>query len=141
MSLVTAAISKRSRSALQSARVSAVFPEPTGPPMPTRSAPPLRSISCTRPLCPVTLSAVGAQEPDEESREAAEGGAADDGEPHPTLPRLQHVVEHERDEREEERPEDRAVDRGLAHGPEGPLRLLHECVGHGCLRNSYTEAC
>src|SRR5689334_8231704 len=35
MSLVTAATSYLSRMALQSARVSAVLPEPTGPPMPT----------------------------------------------------------------------------------------------------------
>src|SRR5258708_4802458 len=37
MSLVTAAMSYLSRSALPSASVSAVLPEPTGPPMPTRS--------------------------------------------------------------------------------------------------------
>src|SRR4030095_4878282 len=36
MSLVTTAISYRSRSARQSESVSAVLPEPTGPPMPTR---------------------------------------------------------------------------------------------------------
>src|SRR5262245_51407952 len=37
MSLVTTAISKRSRSARHSANVNAVLPEPTGPPIPTRS--------------------------------------------------------------------------------------------------------
>src|SRR5229473_154909 len=37
MSLVTTAISQRSRSARQSASVNAVLPDPTGPPMPTRS--------------------------------------------------------------------------------------------------------
>src|SRR5579862_7984212 len=36
MSLVTTAISKRSRSCLQSESTRAVFPEPTGPPTPTR---------------------------------------------------------------------------------------------------------
>jgi hypothetical protein len=36
MSLVTTAMSYLSRSAWHSARVSAVLPEPTGPPMPTR---------------------------------------------------------------------------------------------------------
>src|SRR5688572_20878246 len=44
MSLVTAAMSYLSRSALHSARVSAVFPEPTGPPMPTRSGPSIAGI-------------------------------------------------------------------------------------------------
>src|SRR4029077_9893903 len=39
MSLVMAAISYRSRSALHSASISAVLPEPTGPPTPTRSGP------------------------------------------------------------------------------------------------------
>src|ERR1700680_1035499 len=38
MSLVTAAMSYLSRSALHSASVRAVLPEPTGPPIPTRSA-------------------------------------------------------------------------------------------------------
>src|ERR1700687_804106 len=39
MSLVMAAMSKRSRSRLHSASTSAVLPEPTGPPTPTRSGP------------------------------------------------------------------------------------------------------
>ena len=39
MSLVIAAISKRSRSRLHSASISAVLPEPTGPPTPTRRGP------------------------------------------------------------------------------------------------------
>src|SRR5579863_10419392 len=39
MSLVMAAISKRSRNFLHSASISAVLPEPTGPPTPTRSGP------------------------------------------------------------------------------------------------------
>src|ERR1700674_5521321 len=39
MSLVMAAISKRSRSRLHSQSISAVLPEPTGPPTPTRSGP------------------------------------------------------------------------------------------------------
>src|SRR5215467_105473 len=39
MSLVMAAISNRSRSRLHNASISAVLPEPTGPPTPTRSGP------------------------------------------------------------------------------------------------------
>src|SRR5260221_2785752 len=39
MSLVIAAISKRPRSALHNASISAVLPEPTGPPTPTRRGP------------------------------------------------------------------------------------------------------
>ena len=39
MSLVMAHRSKRSRNDLQSASISAVLPEPTGPPMPTRKGP------------------------------------------------------------------------------------------------------
>jgi hypothetical protein len=39
MSLVIAAISKRSRKRRQSASTRAVLPEPTGPPMPTRNGP------------------------------------------------------------------------------------------------------
>ena len=38
-SINLAAISKRARSVLQSASISAVLPEPTGPPMPTRRGP------------------------------------------------------------------------------------------------------
>src|SRR6266571_4174537 len=39
MSLVMAAISKRPRKCLHSASISAVLPEPTGPPTPTRRGP------------------------------------------------------------------------------------------------------
>src|SRR4029077_4294275 len=39
MSLVMAAISKRSRSRLHSQSINAVLPEPTGPPTPTRNGP------------------------------------------------------------------------------------------------------
>src|SRR5229473_4951639 len=39
MSLVIAAISYRSRIVLQSKSINAVFPDPTGPPMPMRSGP------------------------------------------------------------------------------------------------------
>src|SRR5947209_7583845 len=48
MSLVMAAISKRSRSRLHSQSISAVLPEPTGPPTPTRSRP------CTLIMAPIS---------------------------------------------------------------------------------------
>src|SRR5438309_6524873 len=48
MSLVMAAISKRSRSRLHSQSISAVWPEPTGPPTPTRSGP------CTLIMAPIS---------------------------------------------------------------------------------------
>src|ERR1700758_4904454 len=43
MSLVIAAISNRPRIVLQSQSISAVLPEPTGPPIPTRNGSPCRA--------------------------------------------------------------------------------------------------
>src|SRR5262245_34036878 len=51
MSLVMAQISYRSRNTLQSASIRAVLPEPTGPPMPTRSGP-LGDFAIAPPLGP-----------------------------------------------------------------------------------------
>src|SRR5829696_4160485 len=130
MSFVTAAMSYFSRSARQRARVSAVLPEPTGPPMPTRSGPSFAGGSFTRALCPVPLAVMRAHQPDKQAGKPAERGAADHGEAHAALARLQHVVENERDERKEKRAEDCTIKGRLADGLERALRLLHECIGH-----------
>src|SRR5712664_2086034 len=71
MSLVIAAISYRSRSSLHKASISAVLPEPTGPPTPTRRGPwDVRMLSA--PEQPRVLRLVA-----HARNIAAEGGAAD----------------------------------------------------------------
>src|SRR5450759_2853373 len=70
MSLVTTAISQRSRSARQSASVNAVLPDPTGPPLPTRRGCAIAKLSLLRTEKPRVLTLVTGACQGETRREA-----------------------------------------------------------------------